>query len=554
MLSECEEKLQGILEELDDVLDQAACMDLNQLEQSPVVIEMDAIESTEAKALLAQLVLNRMLVIIRYMRSHELKIQNDSLDHVIILDGLDLLFGDQDQQLSGGRAYQQISLMRLLMETEATGSTGVIGLTAAPADISRQMLQSFHSKIMLPSSEEDLPLIEYCTGKEPADDFPLADQAMLFTQEDRPVIFTPDLPEDNRRAVLSDEDVSARVWYWVDKNPQLMRYPECADCPACIGACDFMLRDTADRFAARLYYRDSRNIHTESDLREYFQKLSSLPSAETDSLSVWDRFRLYNCTKIRLYKEYYTKKALLLKRSEIVSQRLPLSLLTAADETFSAEHLPIGYDNRRNHELVYFDFRKSALFYVKTERGASRIAVSRKIQILIGLLSRVQDAEVFLIAQSGSVPDLDRLPDTVRTLFGKEIDQSLKEIIREASSPADELAAMLFEMKKQEQKKERYIFVMVPDITGKECDSYLSALLREPEKALHLSAGTHLVFCVSGAASDYKKTIPETCCLDCNPDDVFSTRELREMKGKPDMYITAEDGEKIPLTLPDPSI
>ncbi|MBR4459208.1 MAG: toll/interleukin-1 receptor domain-containing protein [Clostridia bacterium] len=434
LLAEGENKLQAILGEAKAVLDRTTCVQASELLDVPSLIELDSVESPEVRSLIVQLILNQIYVFLR-MPSQGIVLpeEKESLNTVIILEEPLLL---EQADMSDDRLHH-VSVLRLLKEIESTQKIGVISVLSDLAAVPQPILKSFHTKILLPGAEPPDPdEVAYLQGGDVPSVLPDAGEAILVSKSrKRLVCFEPDLSEGNADDEITDEDVAARVWFWLGKEKMLIPFPECWNCLSCTAACDRKTRSAAERIASRLVYRDGRRITTADQLRGYLSGEHLTAAEETERLTVGERIRLNSCVRIHLSKEYYVRKALKLSAADIVNPSPPLSAVSTGEE-LSLNRFPVGYNpfGANGTDVVRVDLEKHLLYKIVFEQ-VRRASSARIIETLAMNLSRVDGVSVKVVDTTNivfagtDVPDgirVERTDDVIRSLSAETVRINLK--------------------------------------------------------------------------------------------------------------------------------
>lgn len=418
LLEEGRNKLQAILEESKSVLDQTYCVSANDLLKAPSVIELDGIESPEIQSLLGQLLLNQLYAFCRTEALSQTGMDAISMpphmSNVIILDDIDLLWSSET--MSGREAYQRrISIMRVLKEIESLRSIGIVGIMGSMGGVSQTLMQSFHTKVILPGGEPmKTEEVEYLLGNRGNYAALTSPQAIVIKKGVvKPVVFEPNLLDNLFSSDISDKDAAARVWYWLDKEEALARFPECWDCFFCKSSCDLFIQAEAERTASRLFYRDARKITTTKQMKEYLSsgRLSAL--CDHGPLPLYKQVQLYYCTRIHLYNEFYLRNLMKLNPDDVIPNRIPLIALKK-HETFSLGHFPIGYNpnNEQDFELTYIDFT-SHLFYLANFRHIKLPRTVHTIEKMIRGISQAEHAMIKVIDGTKEVFLQEQLPTNI---------------------------------------------------------------------------------------------------------------------------------------------
>ncbi len=418
LLSECDDKIQSILEETKDVLDQTTMVEAESLLSVPSVIEMNGIDSSAIKSFLLRLILNRIFVCSRreetvldtVLRGGKSKSQSKI---VILIDGIDALFAAGE--ITESETSCQVASLRLLKELEMLHQIGLIGVTDNATSLGPKVLQSFHTKVILPQAKSvDPSVVDYLFSDHAHNTYPAPEEGILLKKgKSEPMVFIPDYWGETKVNLLSDQDVISRVWYWLDENNyRLNRYRECQNCHYCKVSCDSSIYKKADRIASRMYYRDSRKIQTESDLEKLFAELNLGLWPELKGLSPAEKIRLFSCTSIQLYKEYYMRKCLKLNPNVFLPSRVPFSIVQDPDHSYSLDHFPIGYDPKCDDPIVYFGFDNHMFYNIETKNMYSKNELALVENLLI-LFSKAKHTDITVLDEKKLLFQRTPIPENI---------------------------------------------------------------------------------------------------------------------------------------------
>ena len=560
LLSECDDKIQSILEETEDVLDQTSMVEAERLLDVPSVIEMNGIDSPEIKSFLLQLILNRIFVCGR----EETVLGTPPkarMRQIILIDDIDSLFAASE--ITESEISRQVASLRLLKELEMLHQIGLIGVTNNPTSFGPKVLQSFHTKVILPQAEPiDHSIIDYLFNDNAHNTYPDPEESILLKKgEGNPMVFTPDYWEDTKVSLLSDQDIISRVWYWLDKDDYLLRYRECWDCKYCEKRCNSSVLKKADRIASRLYYRDSRKIHTETDLEKNFAELNPGLWPELKSLLPVEKLRLFSCTSIRLYKEYYMKKGLELNPEIYLPSQIPFSIFQDPDHAYSLNYFPVGYNPKQDDPIVYFGF-DTHLFYKIEYKSSNSIKDLALVENLLLLFSKAEHTDITVLDEAHLLFQRTPIPENIRLEITDNLETSFSEHavnwIRSLESYREDEKAL------SSEPSFHLVVLVLPDTWSgmKSLDeSFLNKELKDM-KSLKKTFGndvpdfpekTYYIICSKKSYFHYRLSSDRTICLNADgPEDIPFTEIRTYGKFLPNGAVSDKDGQLKPFILFQP--
>lgn len=307
-------RLVSLIEQNPNIYDTIHSIPLEDLLRKPTVIELNAINNKELKALIMALLLIQICVFTKNNVDGDGKLKN-----ILLIDEAHVLLAGRSTPEEGSADSQGSTVEALedmIAEVRSFG-TGIIIADQAPTAVGRNIVANTNVKVIFKLVEkENKDAIATATNMEDAEYERLGrlgvGEAMLhYGRVYAPLhIKTYDIGElTTIRAVIHDEEVRAHTHYWDTHGELLIPHRECACNDACAHSCDMVLRSNADFLAARLISKYLYTLPTKKAFVQFLVMLDPKIRAEAARLpNVQLSQRLVNCVKIK-----FLRKAMLAK-------------------------------------------------------------------------------------------------------------------------------------------------------------------------------------------------------------------------------------------------
>lgn len=314
-------RLMSLIEQNPDIYDTVHSIPLEDLLRKPTVIELNAINNKEQKALIMALLLIQICV---YTKNN---VAGDGvLKNILLIDEAHVLLGAKSSSAEEGVADARGSTVEtvedMIAEIRSYG-TGIIIADQSPTKVGAGVLANTNIKVIFRLTEkENRDAISAATNLDEADyeglgRLDIGEALLHYGRVYEPLhIRTLDVREQAKlRPVIADDEVAERVRYWDTHQNLLVPCRECAYNEKCCGSCDMALRTEADFIAARLI---SQLLYDIPDKKTFVQTLVKLaPPMEKEirkNPELQDSIRLRNCIRIR-----FLRKAMLAKNFGITN-------------------------------------------------------------------------------------------------------------------------------------------------------------------------------------------------------------------------------------------
>lgn len=253
-----------------NIYDTENSVPLYDLLRRPTVIELNAIDNQEQKALIMALLLINIILYTKQNQAGDGKLKN-----ILLIDEAHVLLGGGMQTQEGAAeagASTVRALQNMIVEIRSYG-TGIIIADQSPQKVTKEIVGNTDVKIMFQLVQmEDKSIIARSSNMSEADEDQLSrlntgEAYAYFRGLDEPVrIMTEDIREkEGIRLVVPDSELQERMHYWDDKQALLKPYSDCLICPVC-DTCDFTLRDDAKYYVEQFFLTDRAQIKDKNAL------------------------------------------------------------------------------------------------------------------------------------------------------------------------------------------------------------------------------------------------------------------------------------------------
>lgn len=321
-------RLANLIEQNKGVFDTIHSIPVADILSSPTVIELNAIDNQEQKALIMSLILVNVCLHIKNNQLNDGKIKN-----VILIDEAHVLLNPKSNSNDGSADTQNSTveyIENMIAEVRSFG-TSVIICDQRPSKAGRAIVANTDIKVSFRLTENDEKSI-FAKSTGMSDDMQrqlslaLVGEAYAYYHRmlNPQLIKTPDIRKKaNIRLNISDFELKERNTYWKSHKHLLKPYSECISCKKDI--CDFRVRSDADFYVNKLWnakrdkIKDIQSLLIVTDgvpiiLNSY---LKDYPSEKKDELII--------CIRLQLLKKAALEKGI------IVSDKHKKLMLSSAE-------------------------------------------------------------------------------------------------------------------------------------------------------------------------------------------------------------------------------
>ena len=253
-----------------NIYDTVNSVPLYDLLRKPTVIELNAIDNQEQKALIMALLLINIILFTKHNQAGD-----GNLKNVLLIDEAHVLLGGSTSAQEGAAESASSTiraLQNMIVEIRSYG-TGIIIADQSPQKVTREIVGNTDVKVMFQLVQiEDKRIIAASSNMSETDEDQLSrlntgEAYAYFRGLTEPVrIMTEDIREkENIRLVVPDSELRERMHYWNDKQNLLKPYSDCNICSICKN-CDFTLRDDAKFYMDQLFMKEKTQIKEKNAL------------------------------------------------------------------------------------------------------------------------------------------------------------------------------------------------------------------------------------------------------------------------------------------------
>lgn len=294
------------LKSLVNLFDNYYSIPIEDILSKPTIIELEAIENSEQKALIIALLL---LSILSYVNANY--IGEGGLRNFILLEEAHVLL-DADTNVGEGSAnpcaIAQGLVKRMLAEIRSYGvgiaiadqsprKVGVDIVALTDIKVAFRLVEAQDKEILANSTSMSETQMARLAKLKPGEAF------LFFNRLDEPEeIITPDYRMDNQISIsLSDEGIRKLSSYWEEKQQNLRPYPECNLVSYCQHQCCQDRRILSKEIARRIFKeRIGMGCKEVEKLTAVLQQISALVDKELDDIP-FSREQL-SCVKVYLWR------------------------------------------------------------------------------------------------------------------------------------------------------------------------------------------------------------------------------------------------------------
>lgn len=327
-------RLLNLIVQNGNIYDTEKSVPLYDLLRKPTIIELDAIDNQEQKALIMALLL---INIILYTKHNQ--IGDGKLKNILLIDEAHVLLGGETQTQEGSAeagASTVRNLQNMIVGIRSYG-TGIIIADQSPQKVTKEIVGNTDVKIMFQLIQtEDKNIIAASSNMDENDKDQLSrlntgEAYAYFRELGEPVrIMTEDIrKKEGIRLVVPDSELQKRMHYWDDKQELLKPYSDCSVTSVC-GRCDFTLRDDAKYYMDQLFMKDKAQIKDKNTL---FSKVINMEKRlkELNTNYEGERFRqLLYCVCVRYIRKAALETSAILSCAE--TERVLIRVLNLKDE------------------------------------------------------------------------------------------------------------------------------------------------------------------------------------------------------------------------------
>lgn len=301
-------RLNNLIEQNSNIYDTVNTVSIEDMLTKPTVLELNAIENSEQKALLMALIL---IMVCAYTYNNHAG--DGELKNILLIDEAHILLGNNRNVLiSENKADSEGATVRAMEDMIAairSYGTGIIIADQSAVSIGRRIVANTDIKVafrLVESAEKEIIADSTNMGVKEKEQLSRLESGEAFVYHHKlntaQEIHTKDIRKQNNiRLVVSDKEVAERMTYWSTRKTLLRPYHECTLCRNC--DCDFILRSDADYIAAKALRKYRKEIVDELALKKCLFHLPNLMSEDFNDYKEKRYFKLIDCARIRLFRK-----------------------------------------------------------------------------------------------------------------------------------------------------------------------------------------------------------------------------------------------------------
>lgn len=302
-------RLMNLIQQNSNIYDTVNTIPLEDLLSKPTVVELNAVDDGEQKALIISLLLINIVAYTKYNHVGDGKLKN-----IMLIDEAHVVLSPAGgSSEDGGPSAAKAAVKRIqdmIVEIRSYG-TGIIIADQSPGKVTREVVANTDIKVAFRLVQnEDRQMIGDTSNMSENDVLHLSQlkpgeaYAHFSLLESPQLLKTPDIREDSGiRLSVPDEEIAKRMTYWQNHRKLLRPFNECQYCLSCKEDCDMAIRSKADYYAERMVLKYLSSIKSEVDLIRYLWAVPKILGNGIADLSDEKRARLIQCVRLRFARK-----------------------------------------------------------------------------------------------------------------------------------------------------------------------------------------------------------------------------------------------------------
>jgi hypothetical protein len=312
----------NLIEQNSNIFDTIHTVPIEDMLRQPTILELNSIDNAEQKALIMALLLVNIGV---YTKNNQ--VGDGKLKNIILIDEAHVLLGGGASPSTDGADSQGAtikSLQDMIAEIRSYG-TGIIIADQSPTKVSREvvantdikitfrLVQAIEKELIADSTNMDKNASQRISRLKPGEAY------VYYSRLENPqLVMTEDIRDkEGIRLSVPNEEVSAKMTYWVNRKKLLKPFAECEFCAACRDGCDFILRSKADYYANRFMLANQDKIKDEKTLKVYMLGVDKFLSKVVEGMDEGQKTRMEKCTAIRFMRKMQMVTVIKIPRIEV---------------------------------------------------------------------------------------------------------------------------------------------------------------------------------------------------------------------------------------------
>lgn len=298
-------RLMNLIEQNSNIYDNINTIPIEDLLSKPTVLELNAIDNQEQKALIMALLLSSICVHTKNNQKGD-----GNLKNVILIDEAHVLLdGGSDSEFGGNSKGTTVKTIQNMIAEIRSYGTSIIIADQMPSKVTNEVVANTNVKVAFRlTSPQERNLIKESTDMNDSNADYLsrlgAGQAFVyFDMLNSPqLVQSEDTRErDNIRLSVPNEEIIERSVYWKDKQNALIPYRECS-CAGC-KSCSFKIRDDAEYYSERLLGQTIHKINERKALIGYAMQIPSVLKKRSEKYTPEEMEKLCACTIVKYIRK-----------------------------------------------------------------------------------------------------------------------------------------------------------------------------------------------------------------------------------------------------------
>lgn len=315
-------RLSNLIQQNRYIFDTINTIPIEDLLNHPTVIELNAIDNPEQKALIIAMLLINIGAFVKSKQS-----ECKGLENVILLDEAHVLLG-QKQRMSGGdtpdtQGYAAQLVENLIAEIRAYG-TSIIIADQRPSAVGEAIVANTDIKIVFrltEKKEKDIIAESADFNESMQTQISHLERGQAFVYYNRlykpQLVQTPDIRKDmNIRIYVSDKEIRNRCKSWAGKERLLRPYAHCRYCLIDEPGCAYKIRADAEYYASRLWDKISCRITDVKSLLVHCNGIPIMLEGAFRKRKVEDKDCLIICIRLAFIRKAESEKSIFLDEKQ----------------------------------------------------------------------------------------------------------------------------------------------------------------------------------------------------------------------------------------------
>lgn len=302
-------RLTNLIEQNSNIYDTVNTVPIEDMLTKPTVLELNAIENSEQKALLMALILIMVCV-----HTYNNQAGDGELKNILLIDEAHVLLGNnRSAAVSENKADSEGATVKALEDMIAairSYGTGIIIADQSAVSIGRRIVANTDIKIafrLVETAEKEIIADSSNMDAQEKEQLSRLESGEAFVYHHKlnsaQGIRLEDIRKSNNiRLVVSDNEIAERMTYWKTREALLRPYHECKLCKTCSHDCDFTVRGDADYIAAKTIRKYRKGIVDNIALKKCLFHLPNLMEEDFADYTGNRYLRLVDCTRIKIYR------------------------------------------------------------------------------------------------------------------------------------------------------------------------------------------------------------------------------------------------------------